>query len=407
MEAGQHQPSPKPGLNGGQFECRVFEMDTPARYRELAAECLCLISVATTEAHRKLLREMALALQTLADPIPEQLPVLNQVAAVEQFASITALRVSEERARQLAAIVESSDDSIVGTDLKRRITSWNRGAERLFGYTAQEVVGKPIAAIIPEDLRAEELAIFERFRGGERVEPFDTVRRHKDGSLIDVSLSVSPIRNLDGQIVGACSVTRDITERRHIEKRVAMLAREAEHRTKNVLQAVQTVVHLSEAQTAEELKRVIEGRIHALANAHGLLAQTRWVGADLAKLAMQELAPYLQQDRPCARIDGPRVPVPSKVAQAIAIMLHELTTNAAKYGALSDINGHVEIRWVRLSNNRLLITWTETGGPVVTQPTRFGFGTHLMEALIKIDLGGELRFGWLAKGLVCEIELQV
>ena len=182
----------------------------------------------------------------------------------------------------------------------------------------------PIAAIVPEERRDEELAIFARFRGGERVEPFDTIRRHKDGALIDVSLSVSPIRNLDGQIVGACSITRDITDRKRSEKRITILAREPEHRTKNLLQAVQTVVHLSQAQTAEDLKQVIEGRIQALANAHGLLAQSRWVDADLAELVRQELAPYLQQERPRARIDGPHAPVLPSVAQAIAVILHEL-----------------------------------------------------------------------------------
>ena len=324
---------------------------------------------------------------------------------IERSQAEAALRDSDERARQLAAIVESSDDSIVGTDLKRRVTAWNRGAERLFGYTAGEAVGMPIAAIVPDERRTEELAIFERFRSGERVEPFDTVRRHKDGGLMDVSVSVSPIRDVDGQIVGACSVTREITERKRSEKRIAMLAREAEHRTKNVLQAVQTVIHLSQAETPEELKRVVEGRIHALANAHGLLAETRWVEADLAKLARQELAPYLQSEH--ARLDGPLVPVGPHVAQAIAMLLHELTTNAVKYGALSEIDGHVQIKWSRLSGDRLLLTWTETGGPAVTRPTRRGFGTHVMETLIKLDLGGELRFDWRAEGLVCEIELRI
>ncbi len=381
-------------------------METPARYSELAAECLRLASMAKAEDHREILRDMAHALERLADP-RSQPPELPSALRRASGSNLSALRASEERARQLAAIVESSDDSIVGTDLKRRITSWNRGAERLFGYTAEEAVGMPIAAIVPEDRRVEELAIFKRFQGGERIEPFDTLRRHKAGGLIDVSLSVSPIRNLDGQIVGACSVTRDITERKRSENRVAMLAREAEHRMKNVLQAVQTVVQLSQAQTPEQLKGVIEGRIQALANAHGLLAEARWVGTDLTKLAKQELAPYLQQERPLARIEGPYIPLLPSVAQAIAMILHELTTNAAKYGALSQINGHVEIRWVRLSDDRLLLTWTETGGPVITKPTRQGFGTHVMETLIKLDLGGELRFDWSAKGLVCEIKLQI
>ena len=185
------------------------------------------------------------------------LDVLARQAAdlIERSQTEATLRDSEQRAQQLAAIVEASVDSIVGTDLARRITSWNPGAERLFGYTVKEAVGMPIGVLIPEEVRHQEAAIFERIRRGERMEPFDTVRRGKVGRLIDVSLSVSPLRDLDGQIVGACSITRDITERKRSEKRIAMLAREAEHRTKNVLQAVQTVVHLSEAQTPGALKQ--------------------------------------------------------------------------------------------------------------------------------------------------------
>lgn len=338
------------------------------------------------------------------------LDVLARQAAdlIERSQAEAALRRSEERARQLAAIVESSNDSIVGTDLKRAVTTWNRGAERLYGYTAEEALGMPIAACtIPADRHAEEIAIFERIRSGEQVEPFDTVRRHKDGRLMDVSLSVSPIRDLNGQIVGASSISRDITEQKRSAERIAILAREAEHRTKNVLQAVQSVVHLSQAQTPEDLKRAIEGRIQALANAHGLFAQTRWLGADLAMLARQELAPYLRHDRPRAHVEGPHIPVNPRAAQAIAIVLHELTTNAAKYGALSVADGHVEIKWAPRPDDRLSLTWTETGGPLIAPPTRRGFGTHVMETLIKVDLGGELRFDWRTEGLVCEIEIQI
>lgn len=382
-------------------------MEVPARYWELAAECLRLSAMAETERHRQTLRQMADTLRNLIDPVPKPLELPDRPRQRSSNRRASALHDSEERARQLAAIVESSNDSIVATNLARSVTSWNRGAEQLFGYTANEAVGMPIATIVPEERRDEELAIFQRFQAGERVEPFDTVRRHKGGSLIDVSLSVSPMRNLKGQIVGACSVTRDITERKRAENRIAMLAREAEHRTKNVLQAVQTVVHLSHAPTPDELKRVIQGRIQALANAHGLLAQTRWVAADLAELTRQELAPYLQRDRPRAILDGPHVPVPPKVAQAIAIVLHELTMNAAKYGALSEINGQVSIKWLRLSDSRLLLTWTETGGPVITRPTRHGFGMQVMDALTKLDLGGAMRFDWRPEGLICQIELQI
>lgn len=380
-------------------------MEAPARYRELADECLRAAAIAETEEHRDLLREAARALTQLADPLRDSFELPN--AKVPPSNGSALLWESEERARQLATIVESSDDSIVGTDLERKVTSWNRGAENLFGYTAKQAVGMPIAAIIPEGRHDEEIAIFRHFQRGVRVEPFDTVRRHKDGRLIDVSLSVSPIRNLDGQIVGACSVTRDITARKRDEKRIAMLAREAEHRTKNVLQAVQTVVDLSRAETVEELKRILKGRVQALANANGLLARTRWVTADLAELARQELVPYLQRDRARARIGGPHVEVSPNVAQAVAIVLHELTTNAAKYGALSQIDGHVEIKWFRRSDDRVCLTWTETDGPPIIQPIRPGFGTHVMQTLIKLDLGGQLHFDWRAEGLVCEIELKI
>lgn len=194
---------------------------------------------------------------------------------------------------------------------------------------------------------------------------------------------------------------------RESEERARMLGREAEHRTKNILAAVQTVVRLSQAETSEGFKEVIEGRIQALANAHTLLAESRWIGADLLTLASRELAPYLQKKRPRVRIDGPHVPVDPKAAQAIAVTLHELTTNAAKYGALSVAEGHVEIKWTLASAHRVCITWAETGGPAAAPPTRKGFGTQVMEALIKLDLQGKLRFDWGAEGLTCAIEVQV
>ncbi len=312
--------------------------------------------------------------------------------------------LSDERAWQLAAIVESSNDSIVATDLARKITAWNRAAERLYGYTAGEVLGMPIAACtIPSECHSEEIDIFNRICEGRQVEPFHTIRRHKDGRLLHVSLSVSPIRDIGGQIIGASSISRDITDEIRNAERIKILAREAEHRTKNVLQAVQTVVQLSEAHTPKELKRVVTGRIQALANAHALLAETRWVGADLSQLARQELLPYLER----TRIDGPPISVQSMVAQAIAMVLHELATNAAKYGALSVSDGRIAICWRGIATDRLLLTWNETGGPIVVPPTRRGFGMEVMETLIKLDLGGELRFNWRAEGLLCGIELKV
>ncbi len=358
---------------------------------------LGMISTHWCEPHRPSEREL------------RSLDVIARQAAdlIERSLGERALRESEQRARELAAIVESSDDAIIGENLKGTITSWNGGAERLYGHAAAEAVGMPIQALIPPDRQHEEASIFERIERGERVAPYDTIRRRKDGGLIDVSVSVSPVRNLDGLVVGASKIARDITGRKRAEQRIAMLAREAEHRTRNVLAAVQTVVHLSQGDTPEGLKKAIEGRLQALANAHALFIQSRWVGADVLTLARQELAPYLKQPRHRVRIYGPEAPVQPKTAQALAIILHELTTNAAKYGALSARDGHLELNWVVVSERSLLLTWSETGCSTIAAPTHRGFGTQVMETLIKIDLGGELRFNWHPGGLVCEIEVQI
>jgi PAS domain S-box-containing protein len=155
------------------------------------------------------------------------------------------LRESEQRLRWLASIVESSDNAIVSKDLDGIITSWNRGAERIFGYAAHEVIGHPITIIIPKDRQDEEQAILTRIRSGERIDHLETIRRDKQGGSIAVSLTVSPIKNAEGKIVGASKSARDITEQKRSQEQVATLAREAEHRSKNLLAMVQATVFLS------------------------------------------------------------------------------------------------------------------------------------------------------------------
>jgi two-component sensor histidine kinase len=135
----------------------------------------------------------------------------------------------------------------------------------------------------------------------------DTTRQRKNGSLIVVSLSVSPVKNAEGKIVGAAKIARDITEQKRSQEMIATLAREAEHRSKNLLSTVQATVMLSQSDTADGLKKVIDGRIRALSNIHSLFAQTRWIGADLSTIATQELAPYSADSRTRVRIDGPPV----------------------------------------------------------------------------------------------------
>ena len=325
------------------------------------------------------------------------------IGAVNMLVDLSERTRRDEIAQRLAAIVASSDDAIVSKNLDRTITSWNKGAERLFGYTAEEAVGKPITILIPADRQDEEDAIIDRIRRGQRVEHYETVRQRKDGGRVEISLTVSPIMNAQGEVVGASKIARDITVRKKHEEQIALLAREAEHRAKNVLATVQATVHLTQADTPEAVKQAIAGRIQALANVHRLFIQSRWMGADLQSLVGQELAPYCREGEERARIDGPSLLLEPAIAQTIAVTLHELATNAAKYGALSVPAGKVQVAWSRAADGRIVLRWTETDGPPVKPLTRRGFGMRVMESMIREQLNGEVRFDWRAEGLVCEV----
>ena len=135
---------------------------------------------------------------------------------------------------------------------------------------------------------------------------FETIRQRKHGDFITVSLTISPVKNAEGKIVGASKIAKDITEQKRNQEQIATLAREAEHRSKNLLAPVQATVHLSQSGTSEGLKRAIEGRIQALANVHSLFVDTSWIGAELSTIATRELAPYSEKGKTRVRIDGPK-----------------------------------------------------------------------------------------------------
>ena len=161
-------------------------------------------------------------------------------------------------------IIENSDDAIVSKTLDGVISSWNSGAERVFGYSASEAIGQPITLVIPQDRQSEEREILTRIRRGERIDHFETVRQHKHGSLIVVSLTVSPVKDANGKIVGASKIARDITEQKKNQELIVTLAREAEHRSKNLLANALATVNLSQSNSPEGLKQIIAGRIQAL-----------------------------------------------------------------------------------------------------------------------------------------------
>ena len=163
------------------------------------------------------------------------------------------------------------------------------------------------------------------------------------------------------------------------------------------------MVRLSQSDTADGLKKAIEGRIEALANVHSLFVQSRWTGAELGTLVKQELSPYSGGGEMRTVITGPAVILKPDVAQAMAVALHELATNAAKYGALSVTTGQVRVEWLHVESGQLVFRWTEVGGPPVNPPTRRGFGTSVLETMIRDRVKGRVQLDWHAQGLACEI----
>jgi two-component sensor histidine kinase len=174
----------------------------------------------------------------------------------------------------------------------------------------------------------------------------------------------------------------------HGSPRASAEAREAEHRTKNILATVLATVRLSQSDTSDNLKQLIEGRIDALAKVRTLFVESGWAGAELHRLTTQELMAYGGGREARVRIDGPAVMLEPSMAQTTAISLHELATNAAKYGSLSAARGRVEITWRLTVDRRLILRWIESGGPTATPPTHRGFGTRIMENMI-----GQLKGG--------------
>jgi PAS domain S-box-containing protein len=317
---------------------------------------------------------------------------------------ITERKQASELGQWLAAIIESSDDAIISKNLNGLITSWNRGAERLFGYRAEEVVGQPVTVLIPEDRQDEEPRILERLRRGERVEHFETVRQRKDGSQVEISLTISPVKDAQGGIVGASKIARDITEQKRAERLQQTLVHELNHRVKNTLATVQAIARQSfrSGPLDSRARETFEARLQALSRAHDLLTRENWDGTDMATVVAQVLAPYQRQR---FEIGGPELRLTPRVALALTLAMHELATNAAKYGALSVPTGRVAITWTVRPGDppHLALRWQERSGPPVSPPSQKGFGSRLIERSLALELAGEVHISYEPNGVLCDI----
>jgi PAS domain S-box-containing protein len=327
------------------------------------------------------------------------------VGAVNLLIDLTDRQASDRAMYRLAAIIEHSDDAIISKDLNGVITSWNRGAERVFGYTADEAVGQPVTMLIPPERRDEAADILNRIRRGERIEHYDTVRRSKSGILIDISLTVSPIIDGKGRVIGASKIARDISARRRAEQVKDLVIGEMTHRIKNTIATVQAIAHRTLRNVTKDERAAFNARLHALAGAHDVLTQEEWERARVASLVRRALQPYAEQHRAQYTADGPAsATVDPNRALLITMALHELATNAVKYGALSTSSGNVQVTWSVSPDNRLTFRWRESGGPKVERPAAQGFGSFLIERAFSGEQG-QARWEFNSDGVCWTLEM--
>jgi two-component system, chemotaxis family, CheB/CheR fusion protein len=329
--------------------------------------------------------------------------------AVLAFVDLSERKKHEKARARLAAIVDSSQDAIISKDLAGIVTSWNEGAEKLYGYTAAEAIGKPLPLLLRESLPDRWPILIARMKQGEAIAQFDSAWTAKDGRQVEVSMTLSPVRASDGAIVGASVMARNISERKAAERRAALLLAELDHRVKNILAIVSAVVsqtlkaNLPPVVFAAE----VEGRLKAIAKAHSLLTTSGHGEVSLRDILTTELAPYNRGDGNLTTA-GPDIWLTPKAGLTLAMAIHELASNAAKHGALSIPSGRLKVEWGTTGSAQsvaLTLAWLETCGPAVAEPVNRGFGTVLIERTLSHEMDAEVNRSFPAEGHRCIITI--
>lgn len=323
--------------------------------------------------------------------------VRDRTAELE--ASNQRLRKSEERRTLALAAGHMGSWEI---DLQSQKVFWDDAKCRIFGIEAgasHRSMDEIRPLIHPDDWQVYQESHRTSVKEGQSGQTEFRIIRPNGEVRWCVSASAAS-EHTDGQPVMISGVTVDITERKEAEQRQSLLAREVDHRARNALAVVQSILRLTRANSIEGLVSALDGRIQALARAHTLLSNTRWQGADLVRLVTEEMDPYRNRDAERVIMNGPELLLRPSMAQAFALVLHELATNAAKYGALSSESGRVIVNW-ELAPDSLVLRWCETGGPATSAPTKNGFGTRVVTASIERELQGKATFNWRREGLEC------
>ncbi len=328
----------------------------------------------------------------------------------------------EDRVRARTAELEDSHTRLVESEQRRSLAIaagkmgswdwdwingdclWDEGQYQILGVVPDsfELTPGNIQSVFhPDDLHQLREAWASFARGAKSYEAeFRIVRPTGEVRWCTGTAAASTDR--DGRVIRVSGVTVDITERKQAEERQNLLAREVDHRAKNALALAQSIVRLTRGENVKSYIHSVEGRINALARVHTVLSLSSWQGAEIRKLIDEELAPYAMGEQ--VVLSGPEIQLLPATAQTVALALHELITNSAKYGALSAQSGRLEVDWQN-QGEVLNIVWAETGGPRVEKPTTRGFGTRSVIASIESQLGGKAEFDWHPEGLVCRLSV--
>lgn len=320
----------------------------------------------------------------------------------EQRAALEALRESEEHLRNT---VELNPQIPWTADAHGALTSISSRTTAQTGLSPEAILGDGWKEVIhPDDLPEMDAAWRESVATGK---PYDVESRLRmaDGSYRWWRNRAFPSRDAAGAIVAWYGATEDIDDRKRAEEHQLLLMNEVDHRAKNALAVAQNIVMLTRADSMPEFVAAVEGRVAALARVHTLLAKGKWTGADLRTIICEELQPYLQDSPDRLHLDGQPLTVAPDAVQPVGMVLHELATNAVKYGALSVPAGIVQVAWRFQDDGRVCLTWREMGGPPVSAPTRSGFGSRMIAATVKGQLDGAAKFDWQPDGLRCTISL--
>jgi PAS domain S-box-containing protein len=311
--------------------------------------------------------------------------------------------VMEESENRMRAIVDTVVDGIITIDDQGTIESLNPAAARIFGYNLEEVIGSNVRMLMPEPFRSEHARYLVNYLRTGQAKIIGNGREltgeRKDCSIFPMELAISEMKVAGRRLF--TGIVRDITERKLAEEHQKTLTSELQHRTNNLLTVIQIIANrtLSGDDALEGAKEILEARLRALARANKQLTELDWSGLTLGEIIKSGLEPYLER----CEIEGTDIVLGRLYAQNFSLVLHELATNAIKYGALSNLEGRVHITWGTKGNgsdSQLIFHWREQGGPPVVAPKRQGFGSTLLRASF-----ANVRSNFDTNGFSCEIEV--